>query len=153
MRIQQHRKRKGLTLQKLAEKTRITKGYLTGTEKAKKAPAVAALINLAKALNISISQILGEAEDNSPFCVVKKRERRAIARDGSVFYYAYQALAHKFHNKHMEPYILTLPLRPKENVLFQPKDEEILFGLEGTFKFFYGEKEFIVEQGDCIFRW
>jgi transcriptional regulator with XRE-family HTH domain len=150
-RIQQYRINKGLTLQELAEKTGYTKGYLSKIEKAEKAPPVSTLINLAKALNISISEIFGEVEESSPICLVKKWERRIIARDGSVFGYAYQTLAHKFRNKHMEPYFLTLPLVPKENVLFQHKGEEILFVLEGTMKFFHGEKEFIVEEGDCIY--
>jgi len=150
-RIQQHRINKGLTLQELAEMTGFTKGYLSKIEKSKKAPPVSTLINLAKALNISISEIFGEVEENSPICLVKKWERRIIARDGSVFGYAYQTLAHKFHNKHMEPYILTLPVNSKQNALFQHKGEEILFVLEGTMKFFHGEKEFIVEKGDCIY--
>jgi transcriptional regulator with XRE-family HTH domain len=150
-RIQQYRINKGLTLQELAEKTGYTKGYLSRIENAEKAPPVSTLINLAKALNISISEVFGEAEENSPICLVKKSERRSIARDGSVFGYAYQTLAHKFHNKHMEPYILTLPLKVKENVLFQHKGEETLFVLEGTMKFFHGDKEFILEEGDCVY--
>jgi transcriptional regulator with XRE-family HTH domain len=150
-RIQNYRINKGLTLQELAEKTGITKGYLSKIENSEKAPPVSTLINLAKALNISISEIFGEVEENSPICLVKKWERRHIARDGSVFGYAYETLAHKFHNKHMEPYFLTLPLKPMENVIFEHKGEEILFVLEGTMKFLHGEKEFLVEEGDCIY--
>ncbi len=150
-RIQQHRTNKGLTLQELAEKTGLTKGYLSKIENSEKAPPVSTLINLAKALNINLSEIFGETEENIPICLVKKSDRRMIARDGSVFGYAYQTVAHPFRNKHMEPYFLTLPLHPKENVLFQHKGEELLFVLEGTMRFFHGEKEFIVEEGDCIY--
>jgi mannose-6-phosphate isomerase-like protein (cupin superfamily) len=46
---------------------------------------------------------------------------------------------------------LTLPLKPRQNALFQHKGEEMMFVLEGTMKFFHGEKEFIVEEGDCIY--
>jgi mannose-6-phosphate isomerase-like protein (cupin superfamily) len=78
-------------------------------------------------------------------------ERRNITRDGSVFGYGYETLAHKFQDKHMEPYILNLPVKPKRNALFQHKGEEMLFVLEGIMKFFYGDKDFIVEEGDCIY--
>jgi len=149
--IKQHRINKGLTLHELAEKTGHTKGYLSKIENSEKAPPVSTLINIAKALNISISEIFGEVEENSPICLVKKSDRRVIARDGSVFGYAYETLAHKFHNKKMEPYFLTIPLAPKENVLFQHKGEELVFVLEGKFKFYYGEKEFTLEEGDCIY--
>jgi transcriptional regulator with XRE-family HTH domain len=150
-RIQQYRINKRLTLQELAEKSGYAKGYLSKIEKAEKAPPVSTLINLAKALNITISEIFGEEEENSSICLVKRWERRIIARDGSVFGYAYETLAHKFNNKHMDPFFLTIPLHPKENVIFQHKGEEILFVLEGTMKFFHGEKTFIVEEGDCIY--
>lgn len=151
-RIKEFRIDKGMTLQEFAEKTGLTKGYLSKIEKAKKAPPVSTLLTLAKALNISISDIFGETEGNrNPICLVRKGERRSIARDGSVFGYAYQTLAHRFHKKYMEPFILTLPLRPKENALFQHKGEELLFVLEGTMKFYHGEKEFIVEEGDCVY--
>jgi len=150
-RIKEFRMSKGITLQELADKTGLTKGYLSKIENSEKAPPVSTLINLAKALDINISNIFGETEENSPICLIKKSDRRMIARDGSVFGYAYQTLAHKFQNKHMEPYFLTLPLHPKENALFQHKGEELLFVLEGTMKFFHGEKEFIVEEGDCIY--
>ncbi len=150
-RIQQFRINKGLTLQELAEKTGYTKGYLSKIENTEKAPPVSTLINITKALNISMSEIFGEVKENSSICLVKKRERRIIARDGSVFGYAYETLAHKFYNKKMEPYFLTIPLAPSENALFQHKGEEMLFVLEGTMKFYHGEKEFIVEEGDCIY--
>jgi transcriptional regulator with XRE-family HTH domain len=150
-RIQRQRINKGLTLQELAARTGYTKGYLSKIENSEKATPVSTLINLAKSLNTSLSEIFGEVEENSPICLVKMSERRTIARDGSVFGYAYQTLAHKFHNKHMEPYILTLPLKPKGNALFQHKGEEVMLVLEGTMKFFHGEKEFIVEEGDCVY--
>ena len=150
-RIQQYRNSKGLTLQELAKRTGFTKGYLSKIENSEKAPPVSTIINLAKALNIKISDIFGETEESSPICVVKKADRRALVRDGTLFGYAYQTLAHKFYNKKMEPYFLTIPLAPKENVLFQHKGEELVFVLEGSFKFFHGEKEFIVEEGDCMY--
>ena len=149
--IQQYRIKKGLTLQELADKSGITKGYLSKIEKAKKAPPVSTLIGLAKGLDISISEIFGEGEEMSSACLIKRGDRRYIARDGAVFGYAYETLAHKFRNRHMEPYILTLPLRPKKNALFQHRGEEILFVLEGAMRFFHGEKEFIVEEGDCVY--
>jgi len=149
--IRQYRMQKGLTLQELARRSGITKGYLSRIEKARKAPPVSTIINIAKALGVGISDIFGERQEGKAVSLVKKAERRHIARDGTVFGYAYETLAHKFIHRHMEPYILTLPVKPKKNVLFQHKGEELLFVLEGTMKFFHGDKEFIVEEGDCIY--
>jgi transcriptional regulator with XRE-family HTH domain len=150
-RIKEYRKDRGISLQGLAEKTGYTKGYLSKIEKAEKAPPVSTIINIAKALNITLPEIFGETGENCTACLVNRSERHDIARDGTVFGYAYQTLAHKFLNKHMDPYILTLPVSPREKAIFQHKGEEMLFVLEGTMKFFHGEKEFIMKEGDCLY--
>ncbi len=150
-RIRARRLGRGITLQDLAKRTGFTRGYLSKVENSTKAPPVSTLIILAKALNVMITEFFAEPLDKSPICLVKKNERRNITRDGSGFGYGYQTLAHKFPDKHMEPYILNLPLKPKRNAHFQHKGEEMLFVLEGTMKFFYGDKDFSVEEGDCIY--
>jgi transcriptional regulator with XRE-family HTH domain len=150
-RIKEYRMKRGLTLQEMEEKTGFTKGYLSKVENTKKAPPISTLIVLAKALGISLSEILGETEERNKISLVKKIERQVVARNGTVFGYSYQTLAHKFYKKQMEPYILTLPVKPKQVPLYQHKGEEILFVLEGTMKFFHGDQEFVVEEGDCLY--
>lgn len=150
-RIKEHRKKKGITLRELAEKTGFTKGYLSKIEKSKKAPPISTLILIIKALGITISEILEEEEERISISLVKNEEKPIVARNGSAFGYSYQALAHKFSKKHMEPYIITLPVNPKRKVIFQHKGEEMVYVLEGTMKFFHGDKEFIVKRGDCIY--
>lgn len=151
-RIKKFRMRKKITLEELAQKAGLTRGYLSKIERSRKAPPVSTLISIAKSLKISISEIFGETEENNVrISLVKKNERRVIARDGTIFGYAYQTLAHHFRNKHMDPYILILPIKPKQNIIFQHEGEEILFVLEGVMKFFYGDQEFIAEEGDCLY--
>ena len=150
-RIKAYRMKKGLTLQKLEEKTGFTKGYLSKVENTKKAPPVSTLVVLAKALEVSLSEIFGEKEEKSSISVVKRIEGQVVARNGTVFGYSYQTLAHRFYKKHMEPYVLTLPAKPKQVPLYQHDGEEMLFVLEGTMKFFHGDLEFIVEEGDCLY--
>lgn len=143
-RIKEIRLQQGLTLKNLAEKTHFTVGYLSKVENSTKAPPVSTLIVLAKALNVSLSTIFAEAEDEKTFCVVKKNERREMARPGTVFGYSYQTLGHRFMDKNMDPYILVIPLKqPKKHPLFQHEGEEMLFVLEGTMRFFHGERECI----------
>ncbi len=151
-RIKGFRVSKGFTLRELAAKAGLTRGYLSKIERSAKAPPVSTLLSIAKALEVSIGEIFGEAEGNNRrISFVKKKERRVIARDGTIFGYAYETLAHHFRYKHMDPYILTLPIKPKHNTIFQHEGEEILFVLGGVMKFFYGEEEFIAEEGDCLY--
>jgi transcriptional regulator with XRE-family HTH domain len=150
-RIKKLRLEKQTTLEKLAVQTGFTKGYLSKVEKSPKAPPVSTLGTIARALGVTISSLLGEESPVTPICLVKKGERSLITRDGTNFGYSYEAVAHKFTNKMMEPFILTLPVHPKKRTLYQHEGQEILFVLEGTMKFFHGAEEFVVEEGDCVY--
>ena len=140
-----------LNLQDLATATGFTKGYLSKVENSKKAPPVSTLLTLAKALGVNISAIFSEDENKTTITLVKKSEHKTMARDGTAFGYSYEPLAHKFLQRHMDPYVLTLPVKPKRRAVFAHKGEEILMVVEGTMRFMYGDKEFIVEEGDCIY--
>lgn len=150
-RIKTFRTRKGITLEQLASQTGFTKGYLSKVEKSKKSPPVSTLGIIARALGITISAILAEENHSVPFCLVKKGERPLISRDGNSSEYSYEAIAYKFPNKSMEPFILTLPVKPKKKIMYRHEGEELLFVLEGTMQFQCDDQEYIVEQGDCIY--
>lgn len=150
-RIKTFRTRKGITLEQLAGQTGFTKGYLSKVEKSKKSPPVSTLGIIASALGLTISAILAEENHSIPFCLVKKGERPLISRDGNSSEYSYEAIAYKFPNKSMEPFVLTLPVNPRKRNMYRHEGEELLFVLEGTMQFQYDNREYIVEQGDCIY--
>ena len=150
-RIKASRINKRFTLEQLANQTGFTRGYLSRIEKSEKSPPLSTLGIIARVLGITISFLVGEEEQKTSFGIVRKGERPLIARRGTAFEYSYEAVAHTFPNKKMEPFILTLPLKPKKKTLSQHEGEELLFVLEGTMKFLHGNREYIVEEGDCIY--
>jgi transcriptional regulator with XRE-family HTH domain len=151
-RIKALRKEKGLILEQLATRTGYTKGYLSKVEKSPKAPPVSTLGTIGRALGASISTLLGEYYPAASACfLVKKGERLLLERGGEAFGYAYEAVAHKYNDKLMEPFVLTLPVHPKNLSRFQHEGQELLFVLEGTMIFRHGTEEFIVEEGDCVY--
>jgi transcriptional regulator with XRE-family HTH domain len=150
-RIKVSRINKRFTLEQLANQTGFTKGYLSRIEKSEKSPPLSTLGIIARVLGITISFLVGEEGQQTSFSIVKKGERPLMARKGTAVEYSYEAVAHTFPNKKMEPYILTLPLKPKKKTIAQHEGEELLFVLEGTMKFLLGNREYIIEEGDCIY--
>ena len=149
--IKKLRLERNLTQEALAEQAGLTKGYLSKIENSKNAPPVSTLINLAKALGVDISAIFSDEGIRTPITHIKKGERNVVARNGSAFGYFYEPLALKFPNRNMDPYVLTFPVNIHTKATFQHKGEELVFMLEGTMKFFYGDQVLIVEEGDCIY--
>jgi len=150
-RIKRIRLQRKFSVQDLAEKTGFTKGYLSKVEKSKKAPPVSTLGNIAQAFNVTISSLLGEESSRTSLCLVRRGESPLIARDGTAFGYSYEAMAYNYPNKIMEPFILTLPLGRKKKTFYQHEGEEILFVIQGSMKFIHGSKQYIVNEGDCVY--
>jgi len=141
---------KNMTLEELAKKTELSKSYLSRVENSKKAPPVSTLIRIAKALKASLSEILGEKKTTDYVSVVKKDERFGMSRPGSVFGYYYESLVRDYASIKMHAYLMTKPLHPKKQGVFKHDGEEMIFMLEGKMKYHVGEKEFLLEEGDCI---
>jgi len=145
------RKLKELTLEDLAQQTGFTKGYLSKVENSEKAPPVSTLLNIARALKVTLSELFGESREPTSLSMVPKGERLQMARNGSRFGYSYETLAHKYPNKKMEPYVLTIPPDIEEHPLFEHPGEELLFVLKGSLKFLHGDNEYFLEKGDCLY--
>jgi len=150
-RIHRYRLQNNFTLQELADKTGFSKGYLSKVEKSEKAPPVSTLSVIARELGSSVSAILGEETINDTICLVRQNERTLMAKTGEEFGYAYEALANPYPNKHMEPFILSYPSDDAVKLTFQHDGEEMLFVLQGKMRFKYGNSEFTLDTGDCIY--
>jgi transcriptional regulator with XRE-family HTH domain len=150
--IKNIRKAKNITLAYLSEKADFSKGYLSKLENSKKGPPVSTLMRIAKALEVSVSEILGENEEESPISIVKKIERKSIVKGGTKFGYSYEGLAYKFPKRAMDPYVMVRPPHKKKDMAaFKHKGQEIIYVLKGTMEFHYGNKSYILEPGDCAY--
>lgn len=149
--IKNLRIKRNLTLEATARKTGYTKGYLSKVENSEKAPPVSTLLVIAKALSVTMSQILGEENPPVRCSVVKADERKLMARNGTAFGYSYETLAHHYLNKKMEPYILTIPAGSVKSAIFQHEGEEMMLVIEGMMRFLHGGEEYIVGTGDCVY--
>ena len=140
-----------LTLEALARITGYTKGYLSKVENSAKAPPVSTLIVISKALKISISELLKEDSLPHKCSIVKKSERQTMGRSEISSGYSYETLAHTYPDKKMEPTILTIPADSKESTVFQHEGEEMMLVIQGRMRFFYGDKEYLLDKGDCVY--
>jgi transcriptional regulator with XRE-family HTH domain len=150
-RIKQLRLERGMTQDLLASTAGLTKGYLSKIENSRHSPPVSTLISLSRALGVSIDAIFSEEELATDYTVVRRADRQAVARKGSSVGYSYQPLALHFPNRHMDPYVLTVPGGTKESVEFSHRGEELLYVLKGRLAFHVGDDEVRLEEGDCLY--
>ena len=140
-----------LTLQTVAERTGFTRSYLSMVESGKKSPPIATLSKIAKALGVDVAAFFEQKRPEDRITLVKKGKGKSVVRDGTVFGYRYESLAPTKRLKRMEPFLSTNIPKGKEETWFDHEGEEFIYLLEGKMKFFYGEKEYVLEEGDCIY--
>lgn len=149
--IRRLRMETGLTLTQLAAMVGVTKGYLSKVENSPKAPPVSTLVNIARALGVSMSTLFGEDGEPAVFSLVRRHERVAMAMNATPFGYTYETLADRFPGRRMEPYMLTIPANTTTTPDFRHEGEEFLLVLKGALRFFHGGVEYLVEEGDSIY--
>ncbi len=149
--IRQIRLHNKLTLEKLAQRTGFTKSYLSMVESGKKSPPIATLSKIARALNVDIPAFFEQKKPEDHIILVRKEDRKVVVRDGTIFGYRYESIAPTKRQKKMEPFVITLPSKSKEGDRFDHEGEELLYVLEGKTNFFYGEKKYLLREGDCVY--
>jgi transcriptional regulator with XRE-family HTH domain len=138
-----------LTLEQVAKKTGFTKSYISMLETGKKIPPIASLSKISKALNSEIAAFFQQKRPEEHFTLVRKKERIVVARNENI--YRYESIASTKKLKKMEPFIVTIPSHIKREEIFDHEGEEMDFLLKGKLKFIYGDKEYILQEGDCIY--
>ncbi len=150
--IKKFRLSRKMSLEKLAQLTGLTKGYVSKIENSDKVPPFSTLIKIANALDTDISLLMAdesEMPENINLCIVRKNERKEVISRGTLYGYHYEALAHKKLGKNMEPYII-IPAFDEKGV-FSHEGEEFMYVLEGRHEFIYDGKKYLLNEGDSIY--
>jgi transcriptional regulator with XRE-family HTH domain len=150
--IREFRSGRNLSLEKLADLTGFTKGYLSRIENSPKPPPIYTLSKISSALGVDVSKLLsGETgtQEAEGLTITRNKEHAVTDGRGTPYGYVYEALAQGKPGKNMEPFLVTNSFKGRTD--FQHEGEEFLFVLEGTLEFIFGEKSFILEKGDCAY--
>jgi len=145
--IRQARLRRGLTLAHVSKQTKISVPMLSKIENAKVSSPISVYARIARAFDVPLGELFSE-QGTDPISVVRKEERKEYTHTGG---YTAQSIAFKKSNKRMEPFILIYPPKGARPPLNQHDNEELLFVIEGRLKFRYGETEYVLTSGDCIY--
>jgi transcriptional regulator with XRE-family HTH domain len=152
-RIKSAREKCGLTLKDISSRTGISTAVLKKVEADALTPPLGQLIRLGKALDMKMGYFISPGSDK-PMAVVRKNERRPVARYGekksAQYGYYYESLAADKGNRVMEPFIVTLLPSGKE----EPSShdgQEFLFVLHGHMKVTVAGHEELLLPGDAVY--
>ncbi|MBI4241476.1 MAG: helix-turn-helix transcriptional regulator [Candidatus Rokubacteria bacterium] len=140
-----------LSLAALASKTGLTKGFLSQIERGAKIPSISTLLKVAQALGVAVGTLFeGSARIDVPYSLVRRRERKRFAREGSLHGYNYESIAFRKKTKKMEPFVM-VPPRSAPRTLFDHDGDEMIYVLSGRLELRLGNETIVLRPGDCIY--
>lgn len=150
--VRRLRKAHDLTVAELGAAAGLSSGMLSKIENGAISPSLATLAALAKALNISISQLFAENEEQRDCSFVKAGTGVRIERRGTKAGHMYDLLGHSLAGDvAVEPYLITLKEDAAAYTQFRHAGVEFLYMLSGKVRYRHADRTYLMEPGDALF--
>ena len=150
--IKRTRLERQLSVEELAKRAGLTKGYLSKIENSDKAPPLSTLTKIASALKTDVGFLLSgnsEKGEDVPLCIIRADERKEGSGKAGVSAYPLERLAYRKQGRNMEPLIVTPPFDADHVLSYE--GEEFMYILEGTLEFVYDSKRYVLNEGDALY--
>jgi transcriptional regulator with XRE-family HTH domain len=143
------RKLRGFTLEELANRCGLTKGYLSRIENGHQTPAVSTIQVIADALDSDIADLL-----NTPSTEQMKdglEIKRSMGLDGQKTSagYSFLPLLNQYRNKQMSPFLMIIEKGETRN--FSHDSEEFFYVAEGSIELIYRGQAYALSRGDSAY--
>lgn len=143
---------RGLTLDRLASMSELTRGYLSLVERGLKTPSIAALLRLAAALGVHVAQLFDLNTVPSPRYTLQRATDVGPATGGAA---GLVPLASGRARKAMEPFLIRPPMagdtKARPIHWAHHDGDEMVFVVSGSIAVKLGSEEMLMEKGDCLY--
>lgn len=134
-----------LTQEELADRSELTKGFISQVERNLTSPSIATLIDILEALGVTPLEFFNEAEEKIVF---KDEDYFVSKRDES---YKVTWIVPNAQKNHMEPTILEIEGNSRTREV-SPFDGEILgYVIDGSIELVYGEEIFHLKKNETFY--
>jgi len=152
-RVKDGRKKLGLTLEEMAERSGLAKGILSKVENFRVTPSLQSIIRIAAALEIPLEKLFEglSVEQSTTAQIVTKEDRKEVERDKEFSSIRYFDLAHRRAQRKMDPFELLIPSGGGREKPMPHEGEEFLTVLVGRVNFQIGEETHALKAGDSVY--
>jgi len=140
--VRARRRRLGLTLQELADKSGLSAPFLSQVERSQTTPSITSLIAIAQALQTDIHYFINPPPSSQ---VVRRAKTPEIINTGSPVRYVRLSGGHP--ERQMEALLMSIPAGTKAPATAR-EGEGFYYVLEGELKMTMGSETFILGPGD-----
>ena len=144
--IRRLRRLRGLTIEEVAEKADLTKGFISQLERDKTVPSITTLKQVLDVLGVDMATFFSDLEDREKN--IYTRKERVVEKKGQS--YRVENLIPKLKYLEMEPLLLTLEAQAEYSENFG-EDEGFGYVVRGRLELTVDKEKRIVNRGDCFY--
>jgi len=150
--VRRYRKQLGLTVAETAERAELSPGMLSKIENGNISPSLATLRALSLALNVPVTSLFRQFEEQRDATFVRAGQGLPIERRGTRSGHQYQLLGHSIHSDvSVEPYLITLEEDSEVFPIFQHGGVEFIYVLQGVVVYRHADATYRLSPGDSLF--
>ncbi|MCH7854909.1 MAG: helix-turn-helix transcriptional regulator [Proteobacteria bacterium] len=150
--VRRYRRELGLTITDMCTRTGLSAGMVSKIENGNTSPSLATLRSLSTALNVPVTALFREFEEQRDATFVKAGHGLAIERHGTRAGHQYQLLGHSVHSDvSVEPYLITLKKESEVFPIFQHAGVEFIYILRGSMIYRHLNATYSLTPGDSLF--
>ncbi len=150
--VRRYRKQFGLTVAELADRAALSSGMLSKIENGNTSPSLATLRALSIALNVPVTALFRQFEEQRDATFVPAGQGLQIERRGTRAGHQYQLLGHSIHSEvSVEPYLITLREDSEVFPIFQHGGVEFIYMLQGIVVYRHADATYRLTPGDSLF--
>lgn len=150
--VRRYRKQLGLTVADLAGRAELSSGMLSKIENGNISPSLATLRALSVALNVPVTALFRQFEEQRDATYVRAGQGLPIERRGTRAGHQYQLLGHSIHSEvSVEPYLITLREDSEVFPIFQHGGVEFIYILQGVVIYRHADTTYRLSPGDSLF--
>ena len=144
-RIKSLRMKNNLTLEELASRTELTKGFLSQVERDLTQPSIATLNDIVEALGLTLAKFFQEDKEEKK--VFTTEDYFVDEREG----YTIRWIVPNAQKNEMEPILIELNANQKSQEISPHEGEEFGYVLAGRIIVVDGDKEIVVKKGQTFY--
>ena len=139
----------GYTREEFARKLKLTPEEYSNYEENGSTIPISIICNIAGICGVELSEIMtGVSTKLSSLQITRKGEEKSMERYPG---YRMKDMAHRFSNKTMQPMLVTLLPEDQHAAMATHGGQEFNYVLEGSVELVWGEKSYILNQGDSVY--
>ncbi|MFM1581127.1 helix-turn-helix domain-containing protein [Helcococcus bovis] len=145
--IKKLRKKMDLTQEELAERSELTKGFISQLERNLNSPSVDTLADVLEALGTNLGDFFTNKEDEQ---IIFKEEDFFVGTNDKLGHKMEWIVPNSVKNN-MEPVMFTLDRDGCSKVYTPNEGEEFGYVVKGEIKLVFGEKEYRLKKGETFY--